>query len=97
VRLVNLQDVLDQLTSLRRSPAFGSKTSTTSPENADARSEYMLPLMRAVVNMYHGPAVKLLRQHWATRSPTWLFAGANFNRPLFESLRAAQPQRRTSP
>jgi UDP-N-acetylglucosamine:LPS N-acetylglucosamine transferase len=48
--------------------------------------------MHAVIRLYHGPTVRLLTQHWKDTLPDMVVSLVpNFNRAMYESLRAALP------
>ena len=51
-----------------------------------------LQFMHAVIRLYHGATVKLLREHWVASKPDLVVSVVpNFNRALFESLKLALP------
>jgi hypothetical protein len=51
-----------------------------------------LRFMHAVIRLYHGATVKLLREHWVASKPDLVVSVVpNFNRALFESLKLALP------
>ena len=94
VRLVNLQEVLDSLDVFRK--VTGIRLEDVYNKMLAAGwtigSAQGLKFMHAVIRLYHGPSVKLLTKHWSeTRPAAVVSLVPNFNRAMYESLRAALP------
>ena len=95
VRLVNLTRVLDAQSSFRRLTGF-------EPEdyyNLRLRRGWTLglaqelKLLQMLIRLGHRPMVRLLRRHWQAAPPDLVVSLVpNFNRALFQGLRAAAPQ-----
>ncbi len=94
IRLVNLQEVLDpldifrKLTRVRLQDIYNRMLA----KGWTLGSAYLLPIMQAVIRIYHRPAVKLLTDFWKQRRPDIVVSLVpNLNRALFESLQKALP------
>jgi len=95
VRLVNLQEVCDSLdvfkkvTGIRLEDIYNSLLA----KGMTLGSAQMLRFMHGIIRLYHRPVVKLLTRHWADTRPDMVVSLVpNFNRAMFESLRAALPK-----
>jgi UDP-N-acetylglucosamine:LPS N-acetylglucosamine transferase len=93
--LMNLQDVLDamdifrQITGRRFQELYNSMLAA----GWTLGSKYVLPPMQGMIRLYHARQVKMLAEHWRTDTPDLLVSVVpNFNRALFEGIRAADPQ-----
>jgi len=94
IRLVNLQEVLDSLDVFRK--VTGIRLEDVYNKLLAAGwtlgSAYGLKFMHGVIRTYHGPTVKLLTKHWTETQPRMVVSLVpNFNRAVYESLRAALP------
>jgi hypothetical protein len=94
VRLVNLQEVLDPLDIFRKT--FGVRLedvyNLALTRGWTLGSKYLLRAMHGVVRVYHSRQVKLLTPLWRERQPSCVVSLVpNFNRAIFQSLRAALP------
>lgn len=93
VRLVNLQEVLDsldifrKLTGIRMQDVYNRML-----ENGwTLGSEYLVPVMQAIIRMYHPSQVRMLGEFWSASKPDIVVSVVpNFNRALFQGLRQAQ-------
>ena len=55
-------------------------------------SEYLLPVMHAIIRYYHPGQVKLLKQFWTGRQVDMVVSLVpNMNRSVYESLHAVRP------
>lgn len=95
IRLVNLQEVLDSLdvfkkvTGIRLEDVYNLMLA----KGWTLGSAQGLVFMHAVIRWNHGPVVRLLTQHWKKTRPDMVVSVVpNFNRAMYESLRAALPQ-----
>ena len=95
IRLVNLQEVLDSLdvfkkvTGIRLEDIYNALLA----RGVTLGAAQMLRFMHSVIRLYHGPVVKMLTRHWAVTKPDLVVSLVpNFNRAMFESLRAASPK-----
>jgi UDP-N-acetylglucosamine:LPS N-acetylglucosamine transferase len=94
VRLVNLQEVLDSLdifrkiTGLRLEDVYNKML----VKGWTLGSAQGLQFMHGVIRLYHEPAVRLLTAHWKDTQPDLVVSLVpNFNRAMYQSLRAALP------
>lgn len=94
VRLINLQEVLDsldifrKLTRIRMQDVYNRML-----ENGwTLGSEYLVPVMHAIIRMYHPAQVRMLGEFWSASKPDIVISVVpNFNRALLEGLRRAHP------
>jgi len=94
VRLINLQDVLDPLDIFRKVTRIRLQDiyNRMLARGWTLGSPYLLPMMQAVIRLYHRPSVKLLSRYWQERQPDMVVSLVpNLNRALFESLQRASP------
>jgi hypothetical protein len=94
VRMVNIQEILDsmdvfrQVTGLRLEDIY-NKMLTKGWTLGAAQG---LKFMHGVIRLYHRPLVRLMQQHWDRTRPDMVVSLIpNFNRALYQSLRAASP------
>jgi hypothetical protein len=95
IRLVNLQEVLDPLDIFRRATGLRMQDvyNLVLAKGWTLGSEYLLPLMHAMIRLYHRSQVKLLTPFWRERQPDLVVSLVpNFNRALFQSLKAGHPE-----
>lgn len=93
-RLVNLQELLDSLDVFRKATGLRLQDiyNLFLAKGWTLGSRYLLAGMHAVIRLYHRPQVKLLKRIWEERRPNLVVSLVpNFNRAIFESLRAACP------
>jgi len=95
VRLVNLQEVLDSLdifrkiTGLRLEDVYNEML----VKGWTLGSAQGLQFMHGVIRLYHDPTVRLLTAHWRDTQPDLVVSLVpNFNRAMYQSLRAALPK-----
>ena len=94
VRLVNLQEVLDPLDISRKITRIRLEDiyNLLLARGWTIGSPQLLPLMQAVIRIYHPAQVKLLAKYWEQQNPSMVVSFVpNFNRALFESLHRALP------
>jgi 1,2-diacylglycerol 3-beta-galactosyltransferase len=94
IRLVNLQEVLDSLDVFKKITGFRMEDvyNLILAKGWTLGSAQVLPLMHAMIRLYHRPTVRLLTQYWAETRPDLVVSVVpNFNRAMYESLRAALP------
>jgi 1,2-diacylglycerol 3-beta-galactosyltransferase len=94
IRLVNLQDVLDPLDIFRKLTGIRLQDiyNLALAKGWTLGSTYLLPCMHAVIRLYHGAQVRLLKKFWSERRPDMVVSLVpNFNRALYQSLQAALP------
>jgi Monogalactosyldiacylglycerol (MGDG) synthase/Glycosyltransferase family 28 C-terminal domain len=94
VRMVNLQEVLDSLdvfrkvTGLRLEDIYNQALA----KGWTLGSGPGLKFMHGVIRLYHPPTVRLLQEYWIrTRPDIVVSLVPNFDRALYESLKAALP------
>jgi 1,2-diacylglycerol 3-beta-galactosyltransferase len=95
IRLVNLQEILDPLDVFRKVTSIRLEDiyNVLLKKGWTLGSAQMLMFMHGVMRVYHGPTVKLLTRHWADTKPDAVVSLVpNFNRAMFEGLRAANPR-----
>jgi hypothetical protein len=95
VRLVNLQEVLDQMdvfrkvTGIRLEDIYNRMLASGWTLGSGAG----LKFMHSVIRLYHGSTVKLLEKRWAETQPDMVVSLVpNFDRALCESVGKALPQ-----
>jgi 1,2-diacylglycerol 3-beta-galactosyltransferase len=94
LRLVNLQEVLDTLDVFRKITGVRLEDiyNLALAKGWTLGSTYLLPLMHAIIRMYHPAQVKLLTKFWDAERPGMVVSLVpNFNRALFQSLERAVP------
>jgi 1,2-diacylglycerol 3-beta-galactosyltransferase len=94
IRLVNLQELLDPLDIFRKITCIRLEDiyNLLLARGWTLGSSQLLPLMQAVIRLYHPAQVKLLAKYWERQRPSMVVSFVpNFNRALFESLRRALP------
>lgn len=92
MRLVNLQEVLDPLDVFRRLTGLRLQDlyNTLLRKGWTLGSPQLLRAMQLVIRLYHRAQVRLLADFWRPRRPDLVVSLVpNFNRSLFEGLRAA--------
>ena len=94
VRLVNLQEVLDPLDIFRKITRVRLQDlyNLMLAKGWTLGSSYTLPIVQRIIQLHHGPTVKLLADFWRERQPNLVVSLIpNLNRALFDSLRRALP------
>lgn len=94
MRLVNLQEVMDSLDVFRHVTGLRLEDiyNTLLAKGWTLGSELMLPAMHRIIRLYHGAQVRLLTEHWKKTKPDMVVSVVpNFNRSMWESLKAASP------
>jgi UDP-N-acetylglucosamine:LPS N-acetylglucosamine transferase len=94
VRLMNLQEVLDPLDVFRKLTGIRMEDvyNLFLKKGWTLGSPQMLVAMHAIIRLYHGSQVRLLKQYWEQARPDMVVSLVpNFNRAMFESLRAVSP------
>jgi UDP-N-acetylglucosamine:LPS N-acetylglucosamine transferase len=95
VRLVNLQELLDQLDVFRKVTGIRLEDiyNQMLARGLTLGSAQALKFMHGVVRMYHKPAVRLLAEHWRKTKPNLVVSVVpNLNRAMFDGLREACPR-----
>jgi 1,2-diacylglycerol 3-beta-galactosyltransferase len=95
IELVNLQEILDSLDVFRKATGIRLQDiyNLFLAKGWTFGSQYLLPLMHGIIRFYHRAQVKLLTPFWRERRPDVVVSLVpNFNRAVFESLKAALPQ-----
>ncbi|HEY1754215.1 MAG TPA: glycosyltransferase [Bryobacteraceae bacterium] len=94
VRMVNLQEILDSMdvfrkvTGLRLEDIYNKMLA----KGWTLGAAEGLKFMHGVLRVYHRPMVRLLHQHWERTRPDMVVSLIpNFNRAIYQSLRAAFP------
>jgi UDP-N-acetylglucosamine:LPS N-acetylglucosamine transferase len=94
IRLVNLQEVLDSLdvfkkvTGIRLEDVYNLLLA----KGWTLGSAQGLVFMHGVIRLHHRPVVRLLTEYWKKTRPDMVVSVVpNFNRAMYESLRAALP------
>lgn len=95
IRLVNVQELLDQLdvfrklTGLRLQDIYNNMLK----RGWTLGSTQLMHGMQAIIRMYHGPQVRLFEKHWRESRPDIAVSFIpHFNRAIAESVRNASPQ-----
>ncbi len=95
IRLVNLQEVLDSLDIFRKITTIRLEDvyNLMLAKGWTLGSAQGLVFMHGVIRIYHRPVVRLLTKHWGETRPDMVVSVVpNFNRAMYNSLRAALPQ-----
>jgi len=95
VRLVNLQELLDKLDVFRKVTGIRLEDiyNLLLAKGWTLGSAQMLVFMHAIIRIYHRPTVRLLERYWREAKPDLVVSFVpNFNRAMFQSLRAALPR-----
>ena len=95
VRLVNLQEVLHSLDIFRKTTGIRLEDiyNHMLAKGWTLGSAQGLKFMQGVVRFYHKPTTRLLSRHWLESKPDLVVSLVpNFNRTLFQGLRAACPK-----
>lgn len=94
VRLVNVQELLDQLdvfrklTGLRLQDIYNNMLK----HGWTLGSTELMRAMQAIIRMYHGPQVRLFERHWRESRPDVAVSFIpHFNRAIAESVRNGSP------
>jgi hypothetical protein len=94
VHLIDLQDVLDELdifrklTGLRLEEIYNQLLA----KGWTLGSAQLLPLMQGVIRIYHRAQVRVLTRYWTENRPDLVVSLVpNFNRAMFQAIRAAAP------
>ncbi len=94
VQLVNVQEVLDPLDIFRKITGVRMQDiyNLMLGKGMTWGSEYLLPVMHAIIRYYHPGQVKLLKQFWTGRQVDMVVSLVpNMNRSVYESLNAVRP------
>jgi len=94
IRMVNIQEILDSLDVFRKVTGIRLEDiyNKMLAKGWTLGSAQGLKFMHGVIRLYHRPVVRLLQQHWQQTRPDMVVSLIpNFNRALFQSLRAALP------
>ena len=94
VRLVNLQELLDAMDFFRRLTGIRSQDcyNLLLRSGCTLGAAQLLKVLHAAIRLYHSKQVRLLREFWAADPPDMVVSLIpNFNRALFEALRAVRP------
>lgn len=94
MRMVNLQDVLDRLDIFRKITGIRLQDlyNLLLTKGWTLGSAFLLPLMHAIIRLYHPAQVRLLSEHWRQTEPDMVVSLVpNFNRALFQSLEKWRP------
>jgi len=93
--MVNLQEVLHPLDIFRKVTGIRLEDiyNKMLAKGWTLGSAQGLKFMHAVIQLYHRPVVHLLTKHWKDTAPDMVVSLVpNFNRAMYESLRAALPR-----
>ena len=94
VRLINLQEVLDELDIFRKVTGIRLQDiyNLVLAKGWTLGSSYLLPLMHSVIRIYHPSQVRLLTSFWERQRPDMVVSLIpNFNRSLLQSLQKSCP------
>jgi hypothetical protein len=94
IRLVNLQEVLHSLDIFRKVTGIRLEDiyNHMLAKGWTLGSAQGLMFMHGVIRLYHGSTTKLLSRHWLESKPDMVVSLVpNFNRTMYEGLRAALP------
>lgn len=94
VRLVNLQELLDSLDIFRKITGVRLEDlyNRMLAKGWTLGAAQILKVVHGVIRLHHDPAVRILKNHWTATGPDLVVSVVpNFNRILFDGLRAACP------
>jgi len=94
VRMVNMQEILDSLDVFRKVTGIRLEDiyNKMLAKGWTLGMAQGLKFMHGVIRINHRPVVRLLQQHWERTRPDMVVSLVpNFNRALYQSLRAALP------
>lgn len=94
VRLLNLQELLDQLDVLKKFTGLRIQDgyNLILRKGWTRLTPQLLPVLQGVVRMYHKPTVKLLAKHWKENPADMVLSVIpHFNRALVESIHKSIP------
>ena len=97
VRIVNLQETLDELDIFRKTTGVRMQDiyNHLLRKGWTLGSELLIGPMHGVIRLYHRPAVKMLAEFWRRDTPELLVSVVpNLNRALFEAYRQVVPDGR---
>jgi 1,2-diacylglycerol 3-beta-galactosyltransferase len=95
IRLVNLQEVLHSLDVFRKVTGIRLEDiyNKMLAKGWTLGSAQGLIFMHGVIRLYHAPVARLLTRHWKDTSPDMVVSLVpNFNRVMYDGLRAALPK-----
>ncbi len=95
VRLVNVQEVLDSLDVFRKVTGLRLEDiyNTMLAKGWTLGSAQGLKFMHGVIRLYHRATVRLLQEYWIKTRPDMVVSLVpNFDRAIYESLKAALPK-----
>lgn len=94
VRLINLQEVLDELDIFRKVTGIRLQDiyNLVLAKGWTLGSSYLLPLMHSVIRLYHPSQIRLLTGFWKRQRPDMVVSLIpNFNLALYQSLQKSCP------
>lgn len=94
LRMMNLQEVLDSLDIFRKITRIRLQDlyNLLLKKGWTLGSAQLLPIVHLIIRLYHGAQVRLLTEYWRRAPPDMVVSLVpNFNRAMFESLRAVDP------
>jgi 1,2-diacylglycerol 3-beta-galactosyltransferase len=94
MRLMNLQELLDEMDIFRRFTGIRMQDvyNLCLQRGWTLGSSYLLPLMHGIIRALHHSQVKLLIEYWKDRRPDMIVSVIpNFNRALFDAARQVIP------
>ncbi len=94
VRLVDVQDVLDELDIFRKITGLRLEDiyNVVLEKGWTLGSTQLLPLMHGVIRLYHSSQVRVLAKHWKASPPAMVVSLVpNFNRSMFQAIRQISP------
>lgn len=94
VRLIDLQEVLDELDIFRKLTGVRMEDiyNHILAKGWTLGSTQLLPVMHAIIRFYHQAQVRILTQHWQANRPHMVVSLVpNFNRAMFHALQAVDP------
>ena len=95
VRLVDLQDVLDELDIFRKLTGLRMEDiyNTLLERGWTLGSAQIVPLMHAVIRFYHAAQVRVLTRYWSTNTPDMVVSLVpNFERSLWQAVQKVDPR-----
>ena len=94
VRLIDLQDVLDELDIFRKLTGLRMEDiyNQILAKGWTLGSTQLLPMMHAIIRIYHKAQVRILTQYWTANRPDMVVSLVpNVNRAMLQALQAVDP------
>lgn len=95
VRLINLQELLDELDLFRKLTGIRlqDQYNRLLKNGWTWGAEYLIPTMQSIIRLYHTQQVKMLSRFWSNNTPDVVVSLIpHFNRALLQGLKSVRPR-----